>query len=55
METTVDRANSSSTASNAIVSAGEHSVVFVQKRDRSVLKTTAPDCGSESKTGIRDR
>ena len=31
METTVDRANSPSTASNAIVSAGEHSVVFVHK------------------------
>ena len=31
METTVDRANSPSTASNAIVSAGKHSVVFVHK------------------------
>ena len=31
METNVDRANSPSTASNAIVSAGEHSVVFVHK------------------------
>ena len=31
METTVDRANSPSTASNAIVFAGEHSVVFVHK------------------------
>ena len=31
METTVDRANSPSTASNTIVSAGEHSAVFVHK------------------------
>ena len=31
METNVDQANSPSTASNAIVSAGEHSAVFVHK------------------------
>ena len=31
METNVDQANSPSTVSNAIVSAGEHSAVFVHK------------------------